>query len=285
MKLIIISGRSGSGKSTCLHVLEDLGYYCVDNIPASLLSQLAERVRNEPDGKLDKVAVSIDARNLSDDLKQFPELLKNLDEVEFDHQIIYLDADNNTLLKRFNETRRKHPLTNAKLGLMEAILLEKELLAPIASMANLRVDTSKLSLHQLRDIVKHRIARHQGDSLALQFQSFGFKHGLPVDADMVYDARCLPNPFWIQSLRSKTGLDQEVVEYLRSQPETVKLYKDIRKFLEDWLPHFIENNRSYITVAIGCTGGQHRSVFLCEELAAHFRKTIKNIQVRHKELM
>lgn len=284
MKLIIISGRSGSGKSTCLHVLEDLGYFCVDNMPASLLAALAERIAEENDNELDKVAVSIDARNLSGDLSKFREIFNQLDKSALDSQIIFLDAETNTLLKRFSETRRKHPLSNSELGLLEAIKLEKELLSPIANLASLTIDTSSLNLHDLRDIVRDRVANHEQDTLALQFQSFGFKHGIPIDADMVYDVRCLPNPYWVSTLRGLTGLDQAVIDYLESESEVERMFNDIKDFLENWIPCFERNNRSYITIALGCTGGQHRSVFLSEKLGKHFSQTISNIQVRHREL-
>lgn len=284
MKLIIISGRSGSGKSTCLHVLEDLGYYCVDNMPASLLAALAERIAEENNNDLDKVAVSIDARNLSGDLSKFQEIFSTLDTSSLESQIIFLDAETNTLLKRFSETRRKHPLSHSDLGLLEAIKLEKDLLTPIADLASLTIDTSSLNLHDLRDIVRERIADHKPNVLALQFQSFGFKHGIPIDADMVYDVRCLPNPYWVNTLRSLTGLNQEVIDYLESEPEVIKMFNDIKDFLESWIPSFEKNNRSYITIALGCTGGQHRSVFLSEKLSEHFSRTISNIQVRHREL-
>ncbi len=283
MKLMIVSGRSGSGKTTCLHLLEDLGYYCVDNIPASLLDALAMRLSAES-LKLEKVAVSIDARNISEDLKQFPEIYGRLEASAISGQIIFLDADDNILLKRFSETRRKHPLSSEHLGLLEAIHYEKELLAPISALADLTINTNDLSIHQLRDIIKNRIAENDHLGLALQFQSFGFKHGIPVDADIVYDARCLPNPHWIGELRQYTGLDQPVIDYLEGQPEVSEIFTDIRTFLERWLPRFQSHNRSYITVAIGCTGGQHRSVFLCEKLKQHFAASGYNAQVRHKEL-
>ncbi len=284
MKLIIISGRSGSGKTTCLHVLEDLGYYCVDNMPASLLAALAERIAAESNNELNKVAVSIDARNLSSDLTKFREIFGRLDTDTIERQIIFLDAETDTLLKRFSETRRKHPLSNSDLGLLEAIKLEKELLSPIANLASLTIDTSSLTLHELRDIVRDRVASHEPNILALQFQSFGFKHGIPIDADMVFDLRCLPNPYWVNTLRGLTGLNQEVVDYLEAEHEVQKMHNDIKDFLENWIPSFERNNRSYITIALGCTGGQHRSVFLSEKLKKHFSQTISNIQVRHREL-
>ena len=284
MKLIVISGRSGSGKSTCLHVLEDIGYYCVDNLPASMLGTLTESVSNDLHPEFQEVAVSIDARNISEDLEKFPHIFENLDSNKVKRQIIFLDADDNTLLKRFSETRRRHPLTSENLGLLEAIRKEKFLLAPIISLSNLTIDTSSLSLHQLRDIVKNRVTSKAGTELSVQFQSFGFKHGVPVDADMVFDVRCLPNPYWVVQLRSLNGLDKEVADYLDSQHEVQDMYTDIKDFLTRWLPKFEANNRSYITIAIGCTGGQHRSVYLCEKLKLEFNTTSYNVQVRHKEI-
>jgi len=284
VKLIVISGRSGSGKSTCLHVLEDIGYYCVDNLPASMLGTLTDRVSKDLHPEFQQVAVSIDARNISEDLEKFPDIFASLDEGRIGRQIIFLDADDNTLLKRFSETRRKHPLSSAKLGLMEAIKRERELLSPIISLANLTIDTSTLSLHQLRDIIKNRVARHDAKGMAVQFQSFGFKYGVPVDADIVFDVRCLPNPYWIINLRGLNGMHKDVIDYLDSQQEVTEMYDDIRDYLERWLPRFEANNRSYITIAIGCTGGHHRSVYLCEKLTTNFSNKKINVQVRHKEI-
>jgi UPF0042 nucleotide-binding protein len=284
MKLIVISGRSGSGKSTCLHVLEDMGFYCVDNLPASLLGTLTENLSNNLEPDIQDVAVSIDARNILDDLTKFPDIFKNLDPEKIDRQVIFLDADDNTLLKRFSETRRKHPLTGKDIGLIEAIRKERELLAPIITLANLTIDTSTLSFHQLRDSVKNRVASNEDDSMAVQFQSFGYKNGVPVDADIVFDIRCLPNPYWIVHLRGLTGLQPEVIEYLDSQADVQEMYNDIKDFLATWFPRYEANNRSYITIAIGCTGGQHRSVYMCEQLKSHFNRDRLNVQVRHKEI-
>jgi len=284
MKLIIVSGRSGSGKTTCLHLLEDLEYYCVDNIPASLLPALAKRLSDDR-LYLARVAVSIDARNIPEDLLKFPQIYESLRATAVDTQIIFLDADDNILIKRFSETRRKHPLSNNQLGLLEAVAHEKQLLEPIAGLADLNINTSSFSIHQLRDVIKSRVAGTDGIGMALQFQSFGFKYGVPVDADMVYDARCLPNPHWIENLRPLSGLEQPVIDYLESQPEVEEMYSDIRDYLVSWLPRFQSSNRRYITVAIGCTGGQHRSVFLCEKLGKHFQGCGYNVQVRHKELV
>ncbi|MEY3659575.1 MAG: RNase adapter RapZ [Pseudohongiellaceae bacterium] len=283
MKLIVVSGRSGSGKTSCLHLLEDLGYYCVDNIPASMLAVLAQRLSSQQ-LPLEKVAVSIDARNIAEDLRNFPQIHQSLLDQSIKPQIIFLDAEDKILIKRFSETRRKHPLTSHHLSLLEAISQERTLLEPIATLADLAINTSTFSLHQLRDLVKNRVAENDGDGMALQFQSFGFKYGVPVDTDMVYDARCLPNPFWDNELRRHSGLDEPVIKYLEAQPEVLQMYEDIRSFLERWLPRFQSNNRSYITVSIGCTGGQHRSVYLCEKLRRHFQACGYNAQVRHKEL-
>lgn len=261
-----------------------MGYYCVDNLPASMLGTLADRVSRDMHPEFQQVAVSIDARNISEDLEKFPDIFSALDSTRIDRQIIYLDADDKTLLKRFSETRRKHPLTTAKLNLMEAIRKEKDLLHPIVLLANLTIDTSMLSLHQLRDIIKNRVAKHDARGMAIQFQSFGFKNGVPADADIVFDVRCLPNPYWVIQLRGLTGLDQEVVDFLESQADVREMYEDIRNFLDRWLPSFEANSRSYITIALGCTGGQHRSVYLCEKLKTHFARDRQNVQVRHKEI-
>jgi UPF0042 nucleotide-binding protein len=283
MKLTIISGRSGSGKSTVLHILEDRGYYCIDNLPASLLPALADRISND-DTHLSNIAVSIDARNISADLQQAPEIISELQARELSTEIIFLDANSQTLLKRFSESRRKHPLSNESTDLREAIDIESALLESISVMANLVIDTSSMSLHQLRDLVKNRLLENSETSMALLFESFGFKNGVPVDADLVYDVRCLPNPYWDTALRSLTGLDADVATFLNSQEEVQEMVDDIRIYLEKWLPKYESNNRSYITVAVGCTGGQHRSVYIGEKLRKYFSSKIKNVQIRHRDL-
>lgn len=283
MKLTIISGRSGSGKSTVLHVLEDKGYYCIDNLPASLLPALAKRISTDA-SDLTQVAVSVDARNVSTDLEQVPQIVAELKEKTIPTEILFLDANSQTLLKRFSESRRKHPLSSESVGLREAIDKESELLEPISVLANLTIDTSNMSLQALRQTVKERMLDDQTNAMALLFQSFGFKNGVPVDADIVYDVRCLPNPFWDNSLRALTGLDDAVKKYLGDEAEVSEMLEDISNYLEKWLHKFEANNRSYITVAVGCTGGQHRSVYLCERLAESFVGKISNVQVRHREL-
>ncbi len=286
MRLIIVSGRSGSGKSTALHVLEDMGYYCIDNLPIGLLGPLTHEAIEEYRGeaRASKIAVSIDARNMYRELGDFPLILKALRNSQIDTEVIYLDADDETLLKRFHATRRKHPLSDQSISLKEAIAMEKALLEPIASLAGLYIDTKDLSIYQLRDQVKLRILGQKGQDLALLIQSFGFKHGVPSDSDFVFDVRCLPNPYWDATLRGFRGTDKEVVEFLESHEEPQKMVEDIGQFLHTWLPHAQQNNRTYVTVSIGCTGGQHRSVYISEKLAEALKVKYKNVQVRHKEL-
>lgn len=283
MKLVIISGRSGSGKSSALNLLEDEGYYCIDNLPISLIPELVHYLRAHPTEGTQKVALCIDARNASTELDKFTELLES-DASDIDVEIIYLDADRERLIKRFSETRRRHPLSNENTPLVEAIIHEEKLLEPIVRLATLTINTTEMSLHDLRSAIKTRLVDKQGKGISIQFQSFGFKRGIPVDADFVYDVRVLPNPHWDPTLRSLTGLDKGVIDFLREQDEVEEMYTDIRNYLIKWLPHFEQNNRSYITIAIGCTGGQHRSVYLTERLGLHFRLHYDNIQVRHREM-
>jgi RNase adapter protein RapZ len=283
MKLIIVSGRSGSGKSTALQVLEDVGFYCIDNLPIGLLFPLTEEALAEQ-GRLNRIAVSIDARNLSQELREFAGIYAKLKNMPIQLEIIYLDALSQTLLKRFHSTRRKHPLSNDKVSLKEAIAAERDLLEPIRSLADLFLDTSLLSIYELRDQIKLRVIGHSDQELALLFQSFGFKHGVPIDTDLVFDVRCLPNPHWDHALRPFMGNEQPVIEFLQKYPETEEMVQDITRYLEIWLPRFQQNNRSYMTISIGCTGGHHRSVYVAEQLAAHFAKNYTNVQTRHKEL-
>lgn len=284
MKLIIISGRSGSGKSTALNVLEDLGFYCIDNLPAGLLLELSTQSIHSKDDRLQKVAVSIDARNLESGIENFPDFYTQCQQKGISIDIIFLDADDETLLKRFHSTRRKHPLSDGNRSLKEAIAEERNLLSPIADKADLNIDTSQLTLYGLRDLIKVRVAGRSTQDLALLFQSFGFKHGVPNDSDYVFDVRCLPNPYWDTSLRKYTGLDQPVIDFLSAQEETIEMQNDIIQFLERWIPKFQNSNRSYMTIAIGCTGGHHRSVYLCDQIGRYFETRHENVQIRHKEL-
>ncbi|KPQ28098.1 MAG: UPF0042 nucleotide-binding protein [Marinobacter excellens HL-55] len=285
MKLIIVSGRSGSGKSTALHVLEDLGFYCIDNLPIGLLFPLTrEAASQEAPGRLRKMAVSIDARNLSAELANFEQIYDQLRDTGIVVEIIFLDADEQSLLQRFHATRRKHPLSDDKTSLREAINNEKALLEPLSKLADLYVNTTGLSMYELRDMVKQRVAGRKDQELALLFQSFGFKHGVPVDSDYVFDVRCLPNPYWDTSLRKYIGTDQPVIDFLERESLTGQMVDDLTRFLDTWLPSFADSNRSYMTISIGCTGGQHRSVYVCEQLGRHFSARYNNVQVRHTEL-
>jgi len=284
MNLIIVSGVSGSGKSTVLHVLEDLGYYCIDNLPVGMLSAFAGQIECGSENIYEYVAIGIDARNRISELSRFPDILTELRAAELACEVLFLDADDNILLKRFSETRRKHPLTNETVPLKEAITEERALLDAIASNADLYIDTSRTNLHQLRDLIRDRVAKKNTQTLSLLFQSFGFKHGIPIDADLVFDARCLPNPYWKTQLRKYTGLDKPVVDFLQVQPIVGQMLNDIISFLTTWVPRFQAADRSYLTVAIGCTGGHHRSVFLVERLAAHFKDVEIDVIARHREL-
>ena len=284
MKLLIVSGLSGSGKSVALHTLEDLDYYCIDNLPVGLLEPFAQQLQNNPPVGQDNAAVGIDARNQSDDLQRFPQIVEALRGRGIQCEILYLQADDETLLKRFSETRRKHPLSKGSLSLADAIRQERSLLEPIAANASLHIDTTHTNVHQLRDLVQERVGAKTAGTLSLLFKSFGFKHGVPKDADFVFDVRCLPNPHWDARLRPLTGLDRDVVEYLETQPLVDEMYEVIRGFLDNWIPHFECENRSYLTVALGCTGGQHRSVYLAQRLGEHFKSRYPSVLVRHREL-
>ena len=283
MQLTLISGRSGSGKSTVLHVLEDHDFYCIDNLPASLLPSLARRL-TAGELKTQKVAVSIDARNLPADLEQVPAIIDQLSHNDLAAEVLFLDANSQTLLKRFSESRRKHPLSDKDTGLREAIDRESEMLEPLSLMASLSIDTSEMSQHTLRDLIVKRLLNGESKRMTLQFQSFGFKNGIALDADLVFDVRCLPNPYWDSSLRALTGLNSEVQAFLDSQPEVQAMSAEIEAYLDRWLPRFERNNRSYMTVALGCTGGQHRSVYLAEKLGQLFQERFAQVQVRHREL-
>jgi len=282
MKLVIISGRSGSGKSSALHLLEDEGFYSIDNMPVALLPQLVDQLRADA-GNNRKVAVCIDARNATKDLSRFSELLQSLP-ADVSTEVLYLDADDHTLIKRFSETRRRHPLSDAQTALAEAIAREKRLLEPIAMTAGLNLDTSSMNVHELRSTIRARVLGRNAAGLSLLFLSFGYKRGVPIDSDMVFDLRVLPNPHWDPLLRPQTGRDSAVVAFLDQQPDVTEMFNDIFSMLNKWIPRFLANNRSYITVSLGCTGGQHRSVYMAERLARAFSSEFKDVQVRHREL-
>lgn len=283
MKLIIISGFSGSGKSIALNVLEDQGYYCIDNLPIGLLPELVEQILKY-ESQYEDFAIGIDARNLASDLQDFEEMLAVLRKKGLNCEVIFLEAEESILIKRFSETRRRHPLTTEELSLSEAIRKERLLLEPIISCADLVLDTSHTNVHQLYDLLTRRVCNIVERSLSLLFISFGYKHSIPADADFIFDVRCIPNPYWEPKLRTLTGRDAKVIDFLEKYPDADKMYYDIRQFLEDWMPKFEMANRSYMTVAIGCTGGRHRSVYLAEKLGSYFNTTRNNVLIRHREL-
>lgn len=286
MKLLIVSGISGSGKSIALNTLEDLDYYCIDNLPVGMLKAFTDQMAGEWGRDRERFAVGIDARNSASDLQHFPSLLGDLRQsADLDCTLFFLQADDATLLKRFSETRRRHPLTRDRVSLADAIQLERELLEPIAANADLQIDTTHTTIHQLRDLVHERVRSSAPEAMSILFESFGYKHGVPSDADFVFDARCLPNPHWEPSLQSLTGRDEAVLRYLESNDHVIRMVDHLRAFLDAWIPCFERENRSYMTVAIGCTGGQHRSVYLAETLAEYFRSRYTNVLVRHRELI
>lgn len=276
MQIILISGLSGSGKSIALNVLEDCGYYCVDNLPVMLLPELAHMLLASGN---ERVAVSVDIRSMGS-LQQLPQHILSLKEKGMDARLLFLEAKTETLVKRFSETRRKHPLSDERFTLPECIENEREMLSEIREIAH-KIDTSDLSPNVLRGWIQDFI--HIDKSrLTLLFQSFGFKHGLPLDSDMVFDVRCLPNPFYDPKLRPLSGKDPEVVRFLEGEESVGKMLEDIMNFVETWLPSFIRDNRNYLSISIGCTGGQHRSVYMVEQLASHFASS--QVLVRHREL-
>ncbi|HEX7043861.1 MAG TPA: RNase adapter RapZ [Burkholderiales bacterium] len=280
MNLVIVSGLSGSGKTLALQALEDSGYYCIDNVPAALLPEIAEHLRR---AREQNVAVGLDARNRAF-LAAVPEALARLEALGVRYRIVFLHADEPALVKRYKETRRRHPMAGADTSLVEAIARERALLEPLADAATLRIDTSSTTPHDLRSQVRDFVRGGETAGITLLFQSFGYKNGTPLDADFVFDVRCLPNPHWEPSLRHLSGHEAAVVEYMERHDEVHAMYEDLKRFLEAWLPRFEREDRSYVTVAIGCTGGMHRSVYLVNRLARHFAGRGYKTQVRHREL-
>ncbi|MBL4851540.1 MAG: RNase adapter RapZ [Gammaproteobacteria bacterium] len=285
MRLIIVSGLSGSGKSVALGTLEDLGYYCIDNLPAGLLPDFAKQMLRLDGGATSRLsAVAIDARNMVQDIRDFSNVLEKIRQLKVPVEILFLDAEKATLIRRFSETRRRHPLTNDKTSLAEAIDEEASLLSVISEFADLRIDTTHSNVHQLRDMLTQRVGTQESESLSILLTSFGFKNGVPVDANFVFDVRCLPNPHWDPQLRNQTGLDDDVQLFLSGQEDIVAMLTDIKHYLQTWLPRYASENRSYLTVAIGCTGGQHRSVFLAEQIAQSLRDEYPSLLIKHREL-
>ncbi len=284
MRLVIISGLSGSGKSVALHVLEDLGFYCIDNIPVPLLRSFVDEIVPRQDPTFDNVGIGLDARSRRSDLAEVPALVQKLRADGLSCEIIFLQADTKILLSRFSETRRKHPLSNSTTGLEEAIAKERELLVPIINSAELVIDTSRMSVYELREQIRERVAPRTPGDVSIMIESFGYKHGLPANADFVFDVRCLPNPYWEPQLRPLTGKDERVREFLDKAPMVQRMVDDIAAFLEAWIPRYQDFQRSYLTVAIGCTGGMHRSVYVAEAVAKKLAAKHVNIRTHHNEI-
>jgi len=284
MRLIIVSGLSGSGKSVALHLLEDIDFYCVDNIPAALLKPFISHTIRGSDEVYPRTAVGLDARNRPKEIETIPALVAELRRSGITCEVLYLHASDEVLLKRYAETRRKHPLVTPEVSLRDAIACERRLLEPITMAADLVIDTSHMGVHALRERIRERIDLRRDARLALMFESFGYKHGIPGDADFVFDVRSLPNPYWEHSLRRLTGQDPEVIQYLSGHASVNNLVASLIEFLAQRIAEFAQANRSYLTIAIGCTGGQHRSVYIAERLAEHFRLTYPDAMTRHDSL-
>lgn len=283
LRLIIVSGLSGSGKSVALHVLEDVGYYCIDNLPAGLLMSAVEEVRRSSGSSM-RLAVGVDARNHADNLDVLPDLLQKLREQGVETDIVFLHAKDETLLQRYRESQRRHPLAEQGGQLRAAIESERAVLAEIELSADLIIDTSTTSIYELAETIRSRVDRRETQSLSVLIESFGFKYGIPADADFVFDLRSLPNPYWTMKLRGFTGLDTEVQAFLDGQQAFSAMFEDIKSFLLRWVPHYLKANRGYMTIAIGCTGGQHRSVYMTEKLAAALRENHEPVLARHNAL-
>ncbi len=284
MRILIVSGLSGSGKSVALHMLEDLGFYCIDNIPAALLKPFISHTVRSPERTYERTAIGLDARNTAAEIASVPRLIDELKRSGIQCEVLFLVASEDELLRRFSETRRKHPMSRDNLDLREAMAKEREILEPIVYAADLVIDTSRMGVHELREIVHQRLEQRAEGRLAITFESFGFKHGIPGDADFVFDARSIPNPYWEPTLRKLTGRDADVVKFLESQEAAGRLIEDIARFIDARVPEYQANNRGYLTVAVGCTGGQHRSVYIVDRLAERFGQRFANVVARHSAL-
>ena len=284
MRIVILSGLSGSGKSVALHMLEDLGFYCIDNIPAALLKPFVAHAVRGPERTYERAAVGLDARNTAAEIATVPQLTDELRRSGIECEVIFLTATDDELLRRFAETRRKHPMSRHDVDLRAAIAMERQLLEPIVYAADLIIDTSRLGVHALRDLIRQRVGEPHAGRLSLTFESFGFKHGIPGDADFVFDARSLPNPYWEPALRGLTGRDAAVIRFLEGQTNVATLIGDIAQFIRARIPEYVASNRGYLTVAVGCTGGQHRSVYIVDKLMAQFREQFPTVTSRHTSL-
>ncbi|MHB1273424.1 MAG: RNase adapter RapZ [Rhodanobacter sp.] len=281
--LIVLTGLSGGGKTVALRALEDLEFYCVDNLPSALVPQLVNAVIQENDGKHRRIAVGVDVRNRGTDFAQMPTVLSDLAAAGVQVHLIFLDCRDEVLIKRFSETRRRHPLATRGLSLADAIAEERKLLRPLMGIADKVIDSSELNVHQLRRLVATGYAQAI-EGLTLMFESFAYRRGLPLDADFVFDARCLANPHWHPQLRPLSGKDAPVREFLDGEPMAGEYFADTVRWLDAWLPRFEQDDRSYLTVSVGCTGGRHRSVYLVEKLAAYYRDRREGVLTFHREL-
>ena len=284
MRLIFLSGLSGSGKSVALHMLEDLDFYCIDNLPAALLQSFISHTVRSESGVYKRTAIGIDARNPDADLATVPMLLDELKRSGIQCELLFLVASDEELLRRYAETRRKHPMSRQGESLHDAIALERAVLEPVVNAADLVVDTSRMGVHELRDLINRRVDKRRRDRMSLLFESFGFKNGIPGDADFVFDARSLPNPYWEPTLRPLTGRDEPVIHFLQAQPGVARFIDEVGTFVEARIPEHQEANRRYLTVAVGCTGGQHRSVYIVEQLAARVAAHWPHVALRHSAL-
>ena len=281
---MIVSGLSGSGKSIALQTLEDLDFYCVDNLPMDLLPAFAESMHATEEFVTQRIAIGIDARNSRENLDNFEKIVKQIRSFPLTVQVLFLRCTDDILLQRYSETRRRHPLSKGNRPLGEAIRHERQLMTPVAEIADLIIDTSHTNVHELRHLIKDHLPGGAEQSISLLFTSFGYKHGVPADADFVFDVRCLPNPYWVPGLRASTGRDPNVVQYLEQHEQVAEMLGDLQEFLSRWIPRFESGTRSYLTVAIGCTGGLHRSVYVAEALASYFIGQSRRVSTRHREL-
>jgi RNase adapter protein RapZ len=284
VRIIILSGLSGSGKSVALHMLEDLGFYCIDNIPAALLKPFISYTVRSPEPTYERTAIGLDARNTAAEIATVPQLIDELRRSGIQCEVIFLVTSDEELLRRFAETRRKHPMSGHNIDLRDAMALERQLLEPIVYAADLVIDTSKMGVHALREIIHQRVEQRAVGRVSITFESFGFKHGIPGDADFVFDARSLPNPYWEPSLRNLTGRDPEVIRFLEAQTNVGILIADIAQFMTARIPEYQSSNRGYLTVAVGCTGGQHRSVYIVDRLVEMFAARFPSVSARHSSL-
>jgi RNase adapter protein RapZ len=284
VRLIIISGLSGSGKSVALHSLEDLGFYCIDNIPVALLRSFVDEILPRREAAFENMGVGLDARSRASDIAEIPEVIHKMRTDGVACEMIFLQADDTVLLSRFSDTRRKHPLADRNTSLEEAIAKERELLGPLINGAELIIDTTGMTVYELREQIRDRVGARESGTLSIMVESFGYKHGLPANADFVFDVRCLPNPYWQPNLRPLSGKDAPVKEFLDTQPIVQKMVDDIVVFLEQWIPRYQDFQRSYLTIAIGCTGGLHRSVYVAEAVSKRLAATHGTIRTHHNEL-